>query len=1593
MDTPVKPQKTIADLIREKLAQARNQLIERNLRNKLVNCALTSKRSKQVRVVDEITDEVFKTLLVSKREMTFAPGRGVESEDAADGDDPDYAVWVPPETSTIDKDGIAKRHRDTVLQTQLTPEGLQKRLTSLHYESIEIEEEQGVNVLYLALGFIKWFEDARSEVARFAPLVLVPVELTRKGARDRFHLKARDEDLHTNVSFKIWLAEQHSIELPDLPDSDEWLPGDYFAQAREAISRAARWEVLDAEILLGFFSFNKFLLWRDLDPDNWPNAELLLNHGILRTLLAPHEEVGSSEPPLIPEDSRLDDRFKAADQVSILDTDSSQTVAIQTALAGRNLVIQGPPGTGKSQTIANIIAAAIHQGKSVLFVAEKLAALQVVYDRLCKVNLAPLCFELHSRRASKQQVLAQLREAINAASPPEIPKNLCDELDAVTAMLWAHSDRLHGSHQPWLQTPYQVIGKICRLRDQGIAVPDFKVADVETWSSARISEFLDEVGKGTQRLLISGVPARHPWRDSGRRPLNPLDAQRLGDLTGKLAATFDALFVILRSVWPLVRVEELEDYRSLGFSELPQVATALELAAVKPNESIDLLCHPRWKTDLDKLDAVIDIAKRLADVEQRLQPIFTDAAWDHDWTAERTEIAGSGESWLRFLRGPYRNAIRTLRGACRTVLPKAYQERVAVVDKLIAGRELRLTLKQAGESFASDLGSLWQALPTGWPRLAKLSAWLHATAALEPRFTVRNAKLLSWTDAPDKWRDRLNRITQTAAEHLRAVVSFVQLDGPLAAEDMRSVTIGLGEIFDRAEGWKSGVERFNEWPPAKEHLDGLRETAGHAFYRRVYDGKIPPSELHGRLHLAICEQIWNRMCETDAQLARLDGRMLDTLVKHFRELDESRICVAASQVARHHFDHRPTGSAGEMAVIRAEINKIRKLLPVRKLLDLAGNAIQVLKPAFLMSPLSVAQYLAPGHLKFDLLLIDEASQIRPEDALGAVARAGQIVVVGDPKQLPPTNFFSRLVSDGDGDPEAESANDGTPAIGSMESILSLCDATLSDRTMLRWHYRSHHPALIAVSNHSFYDNKLLLPPSVTLGAAADGLGLVFHKTPPGSYDRGKSATNVVEADLVAEAVCRFAREYPDKSLGVGAFSVAQRDVIRDRIEARRREAPELEPFFANSRSSPFFVKNLESIQGDERDVIFISIGYGRDQNGRLPASFGPINNSGGERRLNVLISRAKERCEVFSPITAEDVDISSRKAGVVALKQFLQFAEKGYLDVPQRLDKAFDSDFEESVATFLTQRGFKVHPQVGMAGFYIDLGVLSAGNDSRYLLGIECDGATYHSSRSARDRDRIRQSILESRGWQIHRIWSTDWFHRRSAEENRLLDALARAQRPAPVVSERRPRVAAPLLGGATGAVEVKIDIAPKRFPYTEAAFRVSTQAAPHEAPASNVEEAIRRIVEIEGPIHEEEIARRVASVWQLERAGARIQEATQRGLNALRKTGELKPDGPFWSLALGGTAQARDRSATKSTTLRKAEYLPPSEVGLAAVEAVKENVRLPVDQLVVEVARRLGFQRTGQDLQQVIAKVIDAELGKTIQSLEDGSIMLTASH
>ena len=416
--------------------------------------------------------------------------------------------------------------------------------------------------------------------------------------------------------------------------------------------------------------------------------------------------------------------------------------------------------------------------------------------------------------------------------------------------------------------------------------------------------------------------------------------------------------------------------------------------------------------------------------------------------------------------------------------------------------------------------------------------------------------------------------------------------------------------------------------------------------------------------------------------------------------------------------------------------------------------------------------MAPGSAKFDLAVFDEASQVRPVDALGALLRTKKAVVVGDSKQLPPTSFFDRVAQSDDSDSEEEES-----ATSGIESILGLFSSSGAPERQLRWHYRSRHESLIALSNREFYDNNLIVFPSPDTGR--ETAGLRFHHLPDTVYDRSRSRTNRQEAEAVAQAIMKHAARSPELSLGVAAFSVSQSQAIQDRLEMLRRLDASQEDFFAAHPEEPFFVKNLENVQGDERDVIFISVGYGSDDTGRVAMNFGPINNDGGERRLNVLITRAKQQCHVFTNLRADDIDLDrTRSSGVHALKAFLAYAETNVMprDIPYESDFVVDSPFQRAVAKRLEERGYLIHQEVGSGGKFIDIGIVDQEQPGRYIIGVECDGASYHSSRSARDRDRLREEVLRSLGWELHRIWGPDWFSNPERELDRVVDAIERAK-------------------------------------------------------------------------------------------------------------------------------------------------------------------------------------------------------------------------
>lgn len=503
------------------------------------------------------------------------------------------------------------------------------------------------------------------------------------------------------------------------------------------------------------------------------------------------------------------------------------------------------------------------------------------------------------------------------------------------------------------------------------------------------------------------------------------------------------------------------------------------------------------------------------------------------------------------------------------------------------------------------------------------------------------------------------------------------------------------------------------------------------------------------------------------------GREHNERIERFRKVDD-RVSALVKDLIRARLAAAIPRDQGlgdipkaEIGLLRKEIGKKMRHIPVRQLLNRIPNLLPRLKPCVLMSPLSVAQYLEPNHAAFDVVIFDEASQIPVWDAVGAIARGQQLIVVGDPKQLPPTNFFNN---------SAEDEESLTPEeFKDLESILDELISNQVRQKRLQWHYRSRHESLITFSNRQYYDNELLTFPSAE---SANG-GVGFRHLPEARYDKGKARTNRREAEsLVSELVERLRKsDGPCRSYGVVTFNIAQQQLVENLLDEERRKYPEIEIHFGDDcpvEGEPVFVKNLENVQGDERDVIFFSICYGPDETGRVAMNFGPLNRDGGERRLNVAITRAKHEIQVFSCLRADQIDLTRTRArGVRDLKYFLDYAERGPAALASMTfagtDSEADSEFEKMVADRLRQSGYDVHHQVGCSGYRIDLGVVDPKQPGRYLLGVECDGATYHRSATARDRDKLRQSILEGLGWKLYRVWSTDWWHDADGEAQRLI--------------------------------------------------------------------------------------------------------------------------------------------------------------------------------------------------------------------------------
>ena len=954
------------------------------------------------------------------------------------------------------------------------------------------------------------------------------------------------------------------------------------------------------------------------------------------------------------------------------------------------------------------------------------------------------------------------------------------------------------------------------------------------------------------------------------------------------------------------------------------------------------------------------------------------------WRSERTtppELAGGAIAdaitWLRAQLG----LLETTAAITRTVSDAVGQPVTAgKAHAFVTLRDMVDAAYNRLAAFAGDfddiLGPLYAGQHTDMPTVRNTYRWTARLRELVGRnaavpLTEAQAKATAIVrpapglgKAAAAWLSARDALLAAFALDRRSSLS-ADLDDYEEAEDLiktlRQDTAGQGEWHAHRRA-RTALEAY-----------GMGDAVAVCDAQRVSEEQVPLI-----IERALLQGWTEHVLHSDAALSVTRARERSALVAEYRKLDEALIENAVGDIIGACNARRPRTDIGEPAVILREASKKRKHMPVRILLERTRNAALAVKPCFMMSPLTVSQFLPPD-LRFDVVIFDEASQVLPGDAINCIYRGSSLILAGDQNQLPPTWWMFGGAGPDDGEDWSEDTDDTPEA----QSILDLAKGAGVFRNLrLRWHRRSRHESLIAFSNYSFYKREIFTFP----GAGGDGpdVGVELFYVADGVYRRGTSRDNPVEAAKVAERVIHHYITRPNMSLGVVAFSEAQAAAIDTAVTAARAERPDLEQYFnTGDRLRGFFVKNLESIQGDERDVLIFSIGYGPDENRKVHMNFGPVTKPGGWRRLNVAITRAHYRNEIVSSIRAGDIPASAPSEGNRHLRRYLDYAERGMAALALEVGPGGDAEspFEESVIDVIRSWGYEVTPQVGTAGYRIDIGVQHPGQPGAFCLGVECDGYQYHSSRAARDRDRLREEVLRGLGWRLHRIWGTAWYRDRNGAEFALRVAIERAASlpvtgllPAvSVAPSRGPRVI------ATRAVAFEETPAWVK-PYESASVASLPSWVDPSEPGNSfyMIEAIRHVVTIEGPVHIDVLFARLRDAWDIGRIGKNVRSNMD---GAIAQARAIRDRDFLLFLGLGVTVRTPTTSCKRTVG-----QIHDSELDLALRRLVADAAGISADELTARVARIYGWERRGSDISVRLSARITALLHSgALQGTVDG--------
>lgn len=1389
-------------------------------------------------------------------------------------------------------------HKVEDIQTNLNPHDLSKALQNLRDKSKTAMEEQGINALYLSFGLLRWSEATDLDTYFYAPIILVPVSLTIESITSPYVLKLHEDEIVVNPTLVYKLQNDFGISLPEF-DEDEGVE-QYFQEINQII-QSNKWELVN-ETWLSLLSFLKINMYNDLLRNK---DKILLNTNVCA--IAGEAEASNKIPQELM-NFDFDKNLNPTEIFQVVDADSSQQDAILCAKKGYSFVLQGPPGTGKSQTITNIIAECLANGRKVLFVSEKMAALDVVHRRLATSGLDAFCLVLHSHKANKKEVLSQLGDVLNLAKNKALISDEAyqklDRLQADKEKLNAYVTQLHEIVEPLHKSIYEANGILANLsREEEVIFSLEQVKEVTGEEYNQYHHLLDNFVRTIDKM--TGDYRSNPWHGTN---VTFVSNELRHDVRAKLSILIPKMekcIEITAAIFSEVSLKQELSYKSLSFiHEIFSIAKESPIIPVQwmMGDSINSLfdevlegenLQHKFLQETDKLKIryeelkgqflvsdiheLIKISRIKNEIISITQLIESDSIYEklshspnldhllnlYKQCKENAKILSDTQSTLlnefekdilsldfkpilerykteytnifKIFKKQYKKDKKALGVLCKAVGIKITDDMVIktlnqlksisdlkgwfndecieltpIFQELFEGDKTDFILLDHKIKIFSDLTEslailkqmeeivnqfekneelfilhyefLYDGLNTDWGKIRSALTWAVDFSEIIEKYKI-NIEFIQQVCAKEelviKCADYGTKISNMQKDIDEEFLWFLGLfDQSAHIQEMDLVS-----LVDRLKKCQNGLFLLEEWIDFKIAKEKCREEGLGDFMDKFETLNIEKEQVIPVFQKRFFRLWLDSILPDYPELLNFRRRMQESTIEEFITLDKMQFEIAKARIRGKLINELPstegfTSGVDEISILKKELSKQRKIMPIRKLFGEIPNLLLKLKPCLMMSPLSVSLFLEADTYMFDTIIFDEASQVCTENAIGAIARGKQVIIAGDSKQLPPTNFFGTSISDIDYDNNNEDT-DHDEQIDDNNAYESVLDEAnlLPERTLL-WHYRSRHEHLIAFSNAHIYQNALVTFPSNVDKVSDNGVEYIYVQE--GFYDKGGKKGNVIEAKKVAQMVFSHFQKYPKRTLGVVAFGTVQQQAIDMQIRQLRLKNQQFESFFKEDVEEPFFVKNLENVQGDERDTIIFSIGYAKDMQGNFRMNFGPLSRVGGERRLNVAITRAKYNIKLVGSILPTDINTDKiNSEGPKLLKAYIDFALNGVSALNSTTIesniKEYDLSFEKSICDFLDSKGYKLATQVGCSGYRLDIAVEHPTLDGQYILGIECDGGTYHLARTTRERDRLRQEVLEHMGWKIYRIWSTDWIKDQATEGEKLIHVIEEA--------------------------------------------------------------------------------------------------------------------------------------------------------------------------------------------------------------------------